>query len=256
MNVLKKIGVVLLSIVLISSISLFVFSFSTRLTLIKELKTLLIEDSKEDIAEDLDITKEEVDEFFANEDVSNFIDKYIDAFIYGMAGYNNLTREDFRKDIVEVIDNNKEFFKEKLKVTDEDIDAFKSSEELDNITEELYGSFTEQEDETSIQVAKAYTNLISTSFKVKMFITICVLTLLIWLLQKAYFKTMKVFGICSIISSVVTAGAMVLLTYLVQSVAEVEVSVNYMSGLIYSIVLLVIGIGLIVTGNILKKKVS
>ncbi len=256
MNVLKKIGVVLLSIVLISSISLFVFSFSTRLTLIKELKTLLIEDSKEDIAEDLDITKEEVDEFFANEDVSNFIDKYIDAFIYGMAGYNNLTREDFRKDIVEVIDNNKEFFKEKLKVTDEDIDAFKSSEELDNITEELYGSFTEQEDEESVQVAKAYTNLISTSFKVKMFITICVLTLLIWLLQKAYFKTMKVFGICSIISSVVTAGAMVLLTYLVQSVAEVEVSVNYMSGLIYSIVLLVIGIGLIVTGNILKKKVS
>jgi hypothetical protein len=256
MNVLKKIGVVLLSIVLISSISLFVFSFSTRLTLIKELKTLLIEDSKEDIAEDLDITKEEVDEFFANEDVSNFIDKYIDAFIYGMAGYNNLTRDDIRKDIVEVIDNNKEFFKEKLKVTDEDIDAFKSSEELDNITEELYGSFTEQEDETSIQVAKAYTNLISTSFKVKMFITICVLTLLIWLLQKAYFKTMKVFGICSIISSVVTAGAMALLTYLVQSVAEVEVSVNYMSGLIYSIVLLVIGIGLIVTGNILKKKVS
>lgn len=256
MNVLKKIGVVLLSIVLISSISLFVFSFSTRLTLIKELKTLLIEDSKEYIAEDLDITKEEVDEFFANEDVSNFIDKYIDAFIYGMAGYNNLTREDIRKDIVEVIDNNKEFFKEKLKVTDEDIDAFKSSEELDNITEELYGSFTEQEDEESVQVAKAYTNLISTSFKVKMFITICVLTLLIWLLQKAYFKTMKVFGICSIISSVVTAGAMVLLTYLVQSVAEVEVSVNYMSGLIYSIVLLVIGIGLIVTGNILKKKVS
>ena len=256
MNVLKKIGVVLLSIVLISSISLFVFSFSTRLTLIKELKTLLIEDSKEDIAEDLDITKEEVDEFFANEDVSNFIDKYIDAFIYGMAGYNNLTREDIRKDIVEVIDNNKEFFKEKLKVTDEDIDVFKSSEELDNITEELYGSFTEQEDEESVQVAKAYTNLISTSFKVKMFITICVLTLLIWLLQKAYFKTMKVFGICSIISSVVTAGAMALLTYLVQSVAEVEVSVNYMSGLIYSIVLLVIGIGLIVTGNILKKKVS
>ncbi len=256
MNVLKKIGVVLLSIVLISSISLFVFSFSTRLTLIKELKTLLIEDSKEDIAEDLDITKEEVDEFFANEDVSNLIDKYIDAFIYGMAGSNNLTTEDIRKDIVEVIDNNKEFFKEKLKVTDEVIDAFKSSEELDNITEELYGSFTEQEDEESVQVAKAYTNLISTSFKVKMFITICVLTLLIWLLQKAYFKTMKVFGICSIISSVVTAGVMALLTYLVQSVAEVEVSVNYMSGLIYSIVLLVIGIGLIVTGNILKKKVS
>ena len=49
---------------------------------------------------------------------------------------------------------------------------------------------------------------------------------------------------------------MMLLTYLVQSVSEVEVSVNYMSGLIYSIVLLVIGIGLIVTGNILKKKVS
>ena len=57
-------------------------------------------------------------------------------------------------------------------------------------------------------------------------------------------------------SSVVTAGAMMLLTYLVQSVSEVEVSVNYMSELIYSIVLLVIGIGLIVTGNILKKKVS
>ena len=89
-----------------------------------------------------------------------------------------------------------------------------------------------------------------------MFITICVLTLLIWLLQKVYFKTMKVFGICSIMSSVVTAGAMMLLTYLVQSVSEVEVSVNYMSELIYSIVLLVIGIGLIVTGNILKKKVS
>ena len=67
---------------------------------------------------------------------------------------------------------------------------------------------------------------------------------------------MKVFGICSIMSSVVTAGAMMLLTYLVQSVSEVEVSVNYMSELIYSIVLLVIGIGLIVTGNILKKKVS
>ena len=256
MNVLKKIGVVLLSIALISSISVFVFSFSARFALVKELKTVVIEESKEDLVEDLDVTKQEVDEFFANEDVSNLIDKYIDAFIYGMAGSNNLTREDIRKDIIEVIDNNKEFFKEKLKVTDEDIDAFKSSQELDNITEELYSSFTEQEDEESVQVAKAYTNLISTSFKIKMFITICVLTLLIWLLQKAYFKTMKVFGICSIISSVVTAGAMMLLTYLVQSVSEVEVSVNYMSELIYSIVLLVIGIGLIVTGNILKKKVS
>ena len=49
---------------------------------------------------------------------------------------------------------------------------------------------------------------------------------------------------------------MMLLTYLVQSVSEVEVSVNYMSELIYSIVLMVIGIGLIVAGNILKKKVS
>ena len=167
MNVLKKIGVVLLSIALISSISVFVFSFSARFALVKELKTVVIEESKEDLVEDLDVTKQEVDEFFANEDVSNLIDKYIDAFIYGMADSNNLTREDIRKDIIEVIDNNKEFFKEKLKVTDEDIDAFKSSQELDNITEELYSSFTEQEDEESVQVAKAYTNLISTSFKLK-----------------------------------------------------------------------------------------
>ena len=135
MNVLKKIGVVLLSIALISSISVFVFSFSARFALVKELKTVVIEESKEDLVEDLDVTKQEVDEFFANEDVSNLIDKYIDAFIYGMADSNNLTREDIRKDIIEVIDNNKEFFKEKLKVTDEDIDAFKSSQELDNIKE-------------------------------------------------------------------------------------------------------------------------
>ena len=106
MNVLKKIGVVLLSIALISSISVFVFSFSARFTLVKELKTVVIEESKEDLVEDLDVTKQEVDEFFANEDVSNLIDKYIDAFIYGMADSNNLTREDIRKDIIEVIDNN------------------------------------------------------------------------------------------------------------------------------------------------------
>ena len=124
MNVLKKIGVVLLSIALISSISVFVFSFSARFALVKELKTVVIEESKEDLVEDLDVTKQEVDEFFANEDVSNLIDKYIDAFIYGMADSNNLTREDIRKDIIEVIDNNKEFFKEKLKVTDEDMQYF------------------------------------------------------------------------------------------------------------------------------------
>lgn len=256
MNGLKKFGVVLLSIALISSISVFVFSFSVHMVLVKEIKTVIIEESKEDLVKDLNVSTERVDEFFANEDISNLVDNYVEAFIYGMAGSNSLTREDIKKDIVDVIDNNRDFLKEKLEVTDEVLDEFKSSEELDNITEELYSSFTEQEDEESVQVAKAYTNLISTSFKIKMFITICVLTLLIWLLQKAYFKTMKVFGICSIISSVVTAGAMMLLTYLVQSVSEVEVSVNYMSGLIYSIVLLVIGIGLIVTGNILKKKVS
>ena len=42
MNVLKKIGVVLLSIALISSISVFVFSFSARFSLVKELKTVVI----------------------------------------------------------------------------------------------------------------------------------------------------------------------------------------------------------------------
>lgn len=252
MKILKKIGVVLLSIILVCCISLFIFSFSVHMVLVKELKTVIVEECKDSMSEDFEISRENVDAIFENDDISSLIENYIDEFIYGMAGQTNLTFEDIKKDIVLVIDNNKDFIKGNLDTTDEVLDEFKNSEELDNISNGIYDSFVNQEDE-DIMIAKTYTNLISVSFKIKMFIAICVLTLLIWLLQRTSFKTMKTFGICSIISSILVSLIIFLLKIIVQSVSEIEMTINYTSGLIYSIIVLIIGIGLIVYGNILKK---
>lgn len=259
MEILKKILVVLLSFVSVCFMVAFMLSFSVHEVVVKQVRNVVAEEVKKEVLKEVEISDDDYNNIVSNKEVNDFIQKYIDLFLASISDKDVLNDVDLYKDVVTFIDNNRDLLKEKLGVTDEELDQIKNTEELKSANE-YFKEFVVEEVSTnnkeSISLLRVYSDLISTNSKIILAVLIVVLTGIIALLQKSFSKTIKTFGINLVISSILTMLLVVFLNFIVTSVAELSITVSYSVGLIYGIVALVIGILAIVTGIIYKKKVS
>lgn len=259
MEILKKILVVLLSFVSVCFMVAFMLSFSVHEVVVKQVRNVVAEEVKKEVLKEVEISDDDYNSIVSNKEVNDFIQKYIDLFLASISDKDVLNDVDLYKDVVTFIDNNRDLLKEKLGVTDEELDQIKNTEELKSANE-YFKEFVVEEVSTnnkeSISLLRVYSDLISTNSKIILAVLIVVLTGIIALLQKSFSKTIKTFGINLVISSILTMLLVVFLNFIVTSVAELSITVSYSVGLIYGIVALVIGILAIVTGIIYKKKVS
>ncbi len=260
MKTLRKIFIVLLEVVLVCLMVVFILSFSVRDAVVKQMKNVTVENVREEIISDVDsnINDESFNELVNNTEADALIQKYIDLLISGMAGNNIDSDINIDEDVITFIDNNKELLKEKLGVSDEQLEEFKKSENLKKANDYFKEKVQEgNESNKSVVITfRIYNNLISDSLRIILAISIIVLIVIIGILKNSLLSLIKVVGIDLVITAILSILIVTILNFIIISVADLAITVNYSYGLIYGIVALVIGIIMIVSSNIYKKKLS
>lgn len=260
MKTLRKIFIVLLEVVLVCLMVVFILSFSVRDAVVKQMKNVTIENVREEIISDVDsnINEESFNELVNNTEADALIQKYIDLLISGMAGNNIDSDINIDKDVITFIDNNKELLKEKLGVSDEQLEEFKKSENLKKANDYFKEKVQEgnESNKSVVTTFRIYNNLISDSLRIILAISIIVLIVIIGILKNSLLSLIKVVGIDLVITAILSILIVTVLNFIIISVADLAITVNYSYGLIYGIVALVIGIIMIVSSNIYKKMMS
>lgn len=260
MKTLRKIFIVLLEVVLVCLMVVFILSFSVRDTVVKQMKNVTVENVREEIISDVDsnINDESFNELVNNTEADALIQKYIDLLISGMAGNNIDSDINIDKDVITFIDNNKDLLKEKLGVSDEQLEEFKKSENLKKANDYFKEKVQEgnESNKSVVTTFRIYNNLISDSLRIILAISIIVLIVIIGILKNSLLSLIKVVGIDLVITAILSILIVTILNFIIISVADLAITVNYSYGLIYGIVALVIGIIMIVSSNIYKKMMS
>lgn len=260
MKTLRKIFIVLLEVVLVCLMVVFILSFSVRDAVVKQMKNVTIENVREEIISDVDsnINEESFNELVNNTEADTLIQKYIDLLISGMAGNNIDSDINIDEDVITFIDNNKDLLKEKLGVSDEQLEEFKKSENLKKANDYFKEKVQEgnESNKSVVTTFRIYNNLISDSLRIILAISIIVLIVIIGILKNSLLSLIKVVGIDLVITAILSILIVTVLNFIIISVADLAITVNYSYGLIYGIVALVIGIIMIVSSNIYKKMMS
>lgn len=260
MKTLRKIFIFLLEVVLVCLMVVFILSFSVRDAVVKQMKNVTVENVREEIISDVDsnINDESFNELVNNTEADALIQKYIDLLISGMAGNNIDSDINIDKDVITFIDNNKELLKEKLGVSDEQLEEFKKSENLKKANDYFKEKVQEgnESNKSVVTTFRIYNNLISDSLRIILAISIIVLIVIIGILKNSLLSLIKVVGIDLVITAILSILIVTILNFIIISVADLAITVNYSYGLIYGIVALVIGIIMIVSSNIYKKMMS
>lgn len=260
MKTLRKIFIVLLEVVLVCLMVVFILSFSVRDAVVKQMKNVTVENVREEIISDVDsnINDESFNELVNNTEADALIQKYIDLLISGMAGNNIDSDINIDEDVITFIDNNKELLKEKLGVSDEQLEEFKKSENLKKANDYFKEKVQEgnESNKSVVTTFRIYNNLISDSLRIILAISIIVLIVIIGILKNSLLSLIKVVGIDLVITAILSILIVTILNFIIISVANLAITVNYSYGLIYGVVALVIGIIMIVSSNIYKKKMS
>lgn len=260
METLRKIFIVLLEVVLVCLMVVFILSFSVRDAVVKQMKNVTVENVREEIISDVDsnINDESFNELVNNTEADALIQKYIDLLISGMAGNNIDSDINIDKDVITFIDNNKELLKEKLGVSDEQLEEFKKSENLKKANDYFKEKVQEgnESNKSVVTTFRIYNNLISDSLRIILAISIIVLIVIIGILKNSLLSLIKVVGIDLVITAILSILIVTILNFIIISVVDLAITVSYSYGLIYGIVALVIGIIMIVSSNIYKKMMS
>lgn len=260
MKTLRKIFIVLLEVVLVCLMVVFILSFSVRDAVVKQMKNVTVENVREEIISDVDsnINDESFNELVNNTEADALIQKYIDLLISGMAGNNIDSDINIDEDVITFIDNNKELLKEKLGVSDEQLEEFKKSENLKKANDYFKEKVQEgnESNKSVVTTFRIYNNLISDSLRIILAISIIVLIVIIGILKNSLLSLIKVVGIDLVITAILSILIVTILNFIIISVADLAITVNYSYGLIYGVVALVTGIIMIVSSNIYKKMMS
>lgn len=260
MKTLRKIFIVLLEVVLVCLMVVFILSFSVRDAVVKQMKNVTVENVREEIISDVDsnINDESFNELVNNTEADALIQKYIDLLISGMAGNNIDSDINIDEDVITFIDNNKDLLKEKLEVSDEQLEEFKKSENLKKANDYFKEKVQEgnESNKSVVTTFRIYNNLISDSLRIILAISIIVLIVIIGILKNSLLSLIKVVGIDLVITAILSILIVTILNFIIMSVADLAITVNYSYGLIYGIVALVIGIIMIVSSNLYKKMMS
>lgn len=260
MKTLRKIFIVLLEVVLVCLMVVFILSFSVRDAVVKQMKNVTVENVREEIISDVDsnINDESFNELVNNTEADALIQKYIDLLISGMAGNNIDSDINIDEDVITFIDNNKDLLKEKLGVSDEQLEEFKKSESLKKANDYFKEKAQDgnESNKSVVTTFRIYNNLISNSLKIILAISIIVLIVIIGILKNSLLSLIKVVGIDLVITAILSILIVTVLNFIIISAADLAITVNYSYGLIYGVVALVIGIIMIVSSNIYKKKLS
>ena len=172
---------------------------------------------KENMIENLDISNEKIDEFVNNKEVEALMEKYINAYLKGYTSDVYIEQLDLTSDINSFIDNNHDFLVNELKMSEEELNKYKDSQELKELTEKVKNSLKEdrEDNEEMVAFSRIYTKVSSLEFKLILGGIILGIAILIFLLTKDIGKVIKDMGISLVVGAIIVGTLVLILNFLI-----------------------------------------
>ncbi len=260
MKWIKKIGVGLLTLILINLICLLAISFNLKKILINGIikETITQQITKKDqqegnfiITEDIlnEITDDEqIRDLLNSPEVEELINKYLDITIYSMIDENYLDEIELEKDMLQFLQENKESLEKKIghEITDEVISNTKQQVEdrdWSRSYKQTIQNASKSITSTEKTVLKGYKFLISKELRMIIIILIIIDIGLIALIEKSLFKWLKQLG------RAMTVSGILLLVMCISVKIIIMKTMNFTSFHMES--LQKTGIGMLISGIIL-----
>lgn len=273
---MRKFLIGLLVFILINAIGLLILSFTLKSILVDGIiKEVIVQQVDLPIFEKSNIqyrniinTDENIDkvtndervkELLKSDEVTKLIDKYFDLIIDSYIDEENLDEIEIEKDMIGFLENNKETL-EKItgqEITQEQMDETKEKiKEMDidtKVREGIKESNNYMPKETK-KVLKGYKDFISLKFRLMMIGIIILCIVLIAILQKSFYKWIKLFAISLTTNGIFAILVSVIVYFIIYTLTKIKF--NTSSLFITGIVITIIGIITQIVYNIIIKKIE
>ena len=269
MKLLRNMGIVFLSIILVNLIGLFVLSYQMKPLLvngiIKEtiMNTYLkkpIDTSNIENNENLkNVDKEALQEILKSKEVEELMNKYIDITMNSLTSDKELEDLNMEKDIFDYIKNNKEKLEKAIgeNISNEMIEQVEEqmkSKELTKSYKEAIENEKRNMDPTFKKILNSFTFFTSKKFRLYCLIAIILNLLLIILLQFSLYKWMRVLGTSMIVSGSGLTIIGLVVSFVIKKLTTFNL--NLIDLIISGCVLIIIGIIFIIIFKIISKLLS
>ena len=264
MKIIKKMLIGIFSVILYMLIICLIFSISFKQVLNDQLLTKIVseeissktteifqDDLKDLDQQTLNSIKKEVEN---NEQINEIVTKYIDDTVCYLTD-EDVNNIDFKEDLKTIINENKKILEDKfdVEIKEEDIDQIIETVD-DDVNFNKYYNDNLQKTKSNLTeeqkfALKVYRILISKEFKLYVIIGIAVLTVLIALLQKSFYKWLKTLSIAFIVGSILSALISICFGTIVNVAIEnlsTNVTINIIPLLNTTFMIFIIGIMLLI----------
>ncbi len=263
MKIIRKILVVILSIILTGMLIGMTVTFSLHKIISRNMVHDIVKEefsSDTEFLESLSISQEKIEIALDNEEVVQFINKYVDNMIESVSNDKVLNELDMGTDLKKLIEANKTVLMDELNLNENEFNEVINSTDFEEINDTYQQSVTELRDSLGSEgknVLKFYSFMGSNSYHLIVIISIIVLIILIAICEWSYINSLIPVGISSIVAGTISIGIAFLCQFIINLALEdeqFEFSIKMDPMFIYSISILVIGIIMVVGYNIYKKK--
>ena len=203
---------------------------------------------------------EKIQKILNDPNTQKLIDKYLDIVVNGLIDEENINELELEEDITNYLKENKEELSELTgeEITDEMIDETTKElkeQDLNKVVKETLENTNNTIGETEKTVLKGYKKFVSLEFRLTLIFLVLIDLLLIAILQKSFYKWIKLLGTSMITSGILVTIMAIAVKVIVTTLSPLK-SFNTSSLLITSIVTTIVGIVIIIAYNIITKNIE
>lgn len=264
---IKRIITFVLTFLIVLSISLLLISFNLKRILVNGVikETIKTTITVSNFKEGNEIPKvvtdnEEVNKILESKEVEDLMNKYLDKIINNLSSDEEIDEYEIEKDVINFLKENKEEIEEITgkEITNEQIEKTKELYEDNHISHSVEKAIKEAKENMTTKektVLKGYSFIISTLFKVLMFILIVINLVLISVINKSYFMWINTLGNSMFMSGLLTTLIALITSLILRGSTGIK-TINTNSLIIPSIIVGLIGLVISIVYRVVEYKRS
>lgn len=264
---IKRIITFVLTFLIVLSISLLLISFNLKRILVNGVikETIKTTITVSNFKEGNEIPKvvtdnEEVNKILESKEVQELMNKYLDKIINNLSSDEEIDEYEIEKDVINFLKENKEEIEEITgkEITNEQIEKTKELYEDNHISHSVEKAIKEAKENMTTKektALKGYSFIISTLFKVLMFILIVINLVLISVINKSYFMWINTLGNSMFMSGLLTTLIALITSLILRGSTGIK-TINTNSLIIPSIIVGLIGLVISIVYRVVEYKRS
>lgn len=264
---IKRIITFVLTFLIVLSISLLLISFNLKRILVNGVikETIKTTITVSNFKEGNEIPKvvtdnEEVNKILESKEVEDLMNKYLDKIINNLSSDEEIDEYEIEKDVINFLKENRQEIEDITgkEITNEQIEKTKELYEDNHISHSVEKAIKEAKENMTTKektVLKGYSFIISTLFKVLMFILIVINLVLISVINKSYFMWINTLGNSMFMSGLLTTLIALITSLILRGSTGIK-TINTNSLIIPSIIVGLIGLVISIVYRVVEYKRS